>query len=125
MAQDYEILQLGDWELQSGEKIVDAHLAYKTFGDPKSPAIVYPTWFSGRTFSSGHERQTKGRRIIREAELTVTRRSHLRQLLAGGGGQDAEPAEVLRCHPRTVRQRPVLLPLEFPRTPALSGCVVL
>lgn len=53
MAQDYEILQLGDWELQSGEKIVDAHLAYKTFGDPKSPAIVYPTWFSGRTFSSG------------------------------------------------------------------------
>ncbi|KAJ5578646.1 uncharacterized protein N7459_007610 [Penicillium hispanicum] len=47
MAQDYEIFKLGDWELQSGEKIVDAHLAYKTFGDPKSPAIVYPTWFSG------------------------------------------------------------------------------
>lgn len=45
--EDYEIYKLGDWKLQSGEKIVDAHIAYKTFGDPKSPAIVYPTWFSG------------------------------------------------------------------------------
>jgi homoserine O-acetyltransferase len=44
---DYEIYKLGDWELQSGEKIVDAHIAYKTFGDPKLPAIIYPTWFSG------------------------------------------------------------------------------
>ncbi|KAJ5682844.1 hypothetical protein N7462_006009 [Penicillium macrosclerotiorum] len=48
MSQDeYEIFKLGDWELQSGEKIIDAHVAYKTFGDPKSPAIVYPSWFSG------------------------------------------------------------------------------
>lgn len=47
MSQEFEIFKLGDWELQSGEKLLDAHLAYKTFGDPKSPAIVYPTWFSG------------------------------------------------------------------------------
>ena len=49
MAQDdtYETFKLGDWELQSGEKIPDAHIAYKTFGDPNSPAIVYPSWFSG------------------------------------------------------------------------------
>ncbi|KAJ5161953.1 hypothetical protein N7492_007345 [Penicillium capsulatum] len=47
MSQDFEIFKLGDWELQSGEKLRDAHLAYKTFGDPQSPAIVYPTWFSG------------------------------------------------------------------------------
>ncbi|KAK4863109.1 hypothetical protein LT330_010545 [Penicillium expansum] len=45
--EQYETFKLGDWELQSGEKIEDAHIAYKTFGDPKSPAIVYPTWFSG------------------------------------------------------------------------------
>ncbi|KAF7593838.1 hypothetical protein BBP40_010773 [Aspergillus hancockii] len=45
--QDYEIFRLGDWKLQSGEELVDAHIAYKTFGDPKSPVIVYPTWFSG------------------------------------------------------------------------------
>lgn len=50
MAQDYDILKLGDWELQSGEKIPDAHLAYKTFGDPKLPAVVYPTWFSGGAY---------------------------------------------------------------------------
>ncbi|KAJ5131435.1 uncharacterized protein N7515_007474 [Penicillium bovifimosum] len=45
--EQYKIYKLGDWELQSGEKITDCHIAYKTFGDPKSPAIVYPTWFSG------------------------------------------------------------------------------
>ncbi|PTU22929.1 hypothetical protein P175DRAFT_0430811 [Aspergillus ochraceoroseus IBT 24754] len=48
MAQpDYEVFKLGDWELQSSEKLIDAHIAYKTFGDPKLPAIVYPSWFSG------------------------------------------------------------------------------
>ncbi|KAL3482012.1 Alpha/Beta hydrolase protein [Aspergillus californicus] len=52
MAQ-YETFKLGDWELQSGEKLIDAHLAYKTFGDPKSPAIVYPTWFSGSIADNG------------------------------------------------------------------------
>ncbi|KAL3492859.1 Alpha/Beta hydrolase protein [Aspergillus germanicus] len=45
--QEYEVYKLGDWELQSGEKLIDAHIAYKTFGNPESPAIVYPTWFSG------------------------------------------------------------------------------
>lgn len=50
--QDYESFPLGDWELQSGEKIPNAHVAYKTFGDPKSPAIVYATWFSGGTSHS-------------------------------------------------------------------------
>ncbi|KAH8698935.1 homoserine acetyltransferase family protein [Talaromyces proteolyticus] len=49
MAKDesFETFKLGDWDLQSGEIIYDAHIAYKTFGDPKLPAIVYPTWFSG------------------------------------------------------------------------------
>ncbi|KAL4818587.1 Alpha/Beta hydrolase protein [Aspergillus spinulosporus] len=45
--QDYETFELGNWELQSGSKLINAHIAYRTFGDPKSPAIVYPTWFSG------------------------------------------------------------------------------
>lgn len=55
MAQkDYEIFKLGDWELQSGERLTDAHIAYKTFGDPSSPAIVYPTWFSGGMVTSTH-----------------------------------------------------------------------
>ena len=44
---DYETFKLGEWRLQSGESIPDAYIAYKTFGDSKSPAIVYPTWYSG------------------------------------------------------------------------------
>lgn len=47
MTEEYKTFNLGDWQLQSGEQIKNAHIAYQTFGDPKSPAIVYPTWFSG------------------------------------------------------------------------------
>ena len=43
----HETYKLGDWHLQCGASIPDAHIAYKTYGDPKSPAIVYPTWYSG------------------------------------------------------------------------------
>ncbi|WEW54775.1 alpha/beta hydrolase family protein [Emydomyces testavorans] len=43
----YETFALGDWNLQSGETIPNAHIAFKTFGDSSSPAIVYPTWYSG------------------------------------------------------------------------------
>jgi len=39
--------ELGDWKLQSGKSIPNAQVAYKTFGDPKSPAIIYPSWYSG------------------------------------------------------------------------------
>lgn len=46
-AEEFEIYKLGDWQLQSGGILPDAKLAYKTFGNSKSPAIVYPTWFSG------------------------------------------------------------------------------
>lgn len=49
---DYETFKLGDWELESGEKIPDAHIAYKTFGAPSSPAIIYPSWFSGSKLQS-------------------------------------------------------------------------
>lgn len=47
MSSDYETFALGDWELQNGSTIPDAHIAYKTFGDSKSPAIIYPSWYSG------------------------------------------------------------------------------
>ena len=40
LQEDYEIYKLGDWELQSGQKIADAHIAFTTFGDPKSPALI-------------------------------------------------------------------------------------
>lgn len=44
---DYKTYKLGDFKLVSGETISGAFIAYKTFGDPSSPAIVYPSWFSG------------------------------------------------------------------------------
>lgn len=48
---DYEIYSLGDVELQSGQKLPQAFLAYKTYGalnSTKSNVIVYPTWFAGQ-----------------------------------------------------------------------------
>jgi homoserine acetyltransferase len=53
----YQTYDLGDWELQNGDKIPKAFIAYKTFGDPKSPAILYPSWYSGRTFPLNTYRQ--------------------------------------------------------------------
>ncbi|KAI0150148.1 homoserine acetyltransferase family protein [Xylariaceae sp. FL1272] len=44
---DFKIFQLGDFALQSGVVLKDAYIAYKTFGSPENPAIVYPTWYSG------------------------------------------------------------------------------
>ncbi|TIC90094.1 Homoserine O-acetyltransferase [Colletotrichum higginsianum] len=44
---DIKKFALGDFKLQNGETLSGAWLAYKTFGDPALPAVVYPTWFSG------------------------------------------------------------------------------
>ena len=47
MPADYETYALGDWKLKDGSTIPNASIAYKTFGDPTLPAIIYPTWYSG------------------------------------------------------------------------------
>lgn len=47
MAQDYQTYQLGDFALKNGSSIPSAYIAYKTFGSPTNPAIIYPTWYSG------------------------------------------------------------------------------
>ncbi|KAK4700052.1 homoserine O-acetyltransferase/O-succinyltransferase, partial [Phenoliferia sp. Uapishka_3] len=41
-----ETYQLGDFTTQAGEIIPEAFIAYKTWGSPELPAIVYPTWFA-------------------------------------------------------------------------------
>lgn len=38
---------LGDFQLSSGAVLPQAFIAYKTFGSASSPAIIYPTWYSG------------------------------------------------------------------------------
>ena len=47
MSAEYQTFAIGDWSLKNGGTIPDAHIAYKTFGDPSNPAIVYPSWYSG------------------------------------------------------------------------------
>ena len=47
---DYEIFAAGDLELQSGETLRGANLAYKTYGrlNPnKDNVVVFPTFFGG------------------------------------------------------------------------------
>ncbi|ORY72094.1 Alpha/Beta hydrolase protein [Pseudomassariella vexata] len=44
---EIKTFNLGDFPLQQGGKIPNAFIAYKTFGDPLNPAIIYPTWYSG------------------------------------------------------------------------------
>lgn len=46
-SQDYETYTLGDFALKDGGSIPNAYIAYKTFGDSKNPAILYPSWYSG------------------------------------------------------------------------------
>ncbi|WAO92450.1 Hypothetical protein NCS54_00995900 [Fusarium falciforme] len=42
---------LGDFELQNGV-LPNAWIAYKTFGDPSLPAVLYPSWFSGAIYDN-------------------------------------------------------------------------
>jgi homoserine O-acetyltransferase len=46
----FEAFELGDFELEGGEKLRGARLAYATFGalaDDRSNAILFPSWYSG------------------------------------------------------------------------------
>lgn len=48
---DYDVFELGDVRLSSGQTLRASKLAYKTYGtlnEEKSNAIVYPTWYSGQ-----------------------------------------------------------------------------
>lgn len=55
MTLDYEIYDLGDFQLQRGATIRECKLAYKTFGTlnaAKDNVIVYPTWYSGQHYDN-------------------------------------------------------------------------
>lgn len=45
--QGHKTHNLGDFKLKNGQVIPGAFIAYKTFGDASSPAILYPSWYSG------------------------------------------------------------------------------
>lgn len=44
---DFQTYDLGDFKLQNGAVLPKAFIAYKTFGEPTLPAVLYPTWYSG------------------------------------------------------------------------------
>ena len=49
----YPIYELGDVELQSGETLVDARIAYQTYGtlnSQRSNVVVIPTFYTGTHF---------------------------------------------------------------------------
>ena len=49
--QDYEIFEAGDLDLQSGETLRGAKLAYKTYGSlnrAKNNVVIFPTFFGGQ-----------------------------------------------------------------------------
>jgi homoserine O-acetyltransferase len=50
MADDFSVFDLGDFELQSGEVLPDARLAYKTYGELNAQhdnVVVLPTFYTG------------------------------------------------------------------------------
>lgn len=97
----FETYKVGDWKLQSGQTIPDAEIAYKTFGDQTSPAIIYPTWFSGCMFTL----------VSHKPMLTL--RSDCRQRMADWRESCLEPKEVLHYYYRHVWKWPIDLTLEL------------
>src|ERR1044072_3411194 len=51
-AQDPQFAQLGEFQLESGQVILDGRIGYRTFGkldEARSNAIIFPTWAGGTT----------------------------------------------------------------------------
>jgi homoserine O-acetyltransferase len=46
-SEEYLTYDLGDFKLKSGGVIPKAQIAYKTFGEPNLPVLIYPSWYSG------------------------------------------------------------------------------
>ncbi|KAL7784086.1 Alpha/Beta hydrolase protein [Trichoderma ceciliae] len=88
---DYKIFPLGDFKLVSGETIPNAFLAYKTFGHSSSPAIIYPSWFSG-TISDNEW-------LVGEDKALDPRQYFIIIPAIFGNGQSSSPSNTLRESP--------------------------
>ncbi|KAM0473019.1 hypothetical protein ACHAPX_008383 [Trichoderma viride] len=88
---DYKIFQLGDFKLVSGETIPYAFIAYKTYGHSSSPAIIYPSWFSG--LISDNEW------LIGEDKALDPRRYFIIIPAVFGNGQSSSPSNIPRESP--------------------------
>jgi homoserine acetyltransferase len=97
---EYDIFKLGDWELQSGGKLEDAHIVYKTFGDLSLPAIFYPTWYSGRMFANFVYRSS------------TDKESDFRQLLVDRERQNTQSKKVFHHYSRPIWKRTVIFTIK-------------
>ncbi|RDA90425.1 hypothetical protein CP533_5236 [Ophiocordyceps camponoti-saundersi (nom. inval.)] len=90
---DYETHQLGDFPLESGQVLVGAFIAYKTYGSPSLPCIIYPTWFSGKISDNEW--------LIRQDGALSPRRYFIVVPALFGNGQSSSPSNTsLRPFPR-------------------------
>lgn len=123
---DYETYDLGDFTLKSGEVIPSAKIAYKTFGDPSLPAIIYPTWYSGRKSCSAPSSLP----ILTPSslpQLTSPKSSNLRQRMANRLLQNPQPIHLFHHHPRLIRKLSIILSIKhlsisLPQSNVLRQC---
>jgi hypothetical protein len=97
-----KIYKPGDWNLQSWESIPDAEIAYKPFGDPKSPAIIYPSWYSGCLSPS------ISRSLANRCLKTIADNKRLI-----GEDKTLNPQEILYNHYRSVRKWTIDIPFQL------------
>ncbi|PTB62048.1 homoserine acetyltransferase [Trichoderma citrinoviride] len=88
---DYSVFQLGDFKLVSGQTLPNAFIAYKTFGDASSPAIIYPSWFSGAISDNEW--------LIGEDKALDPRRYFIIVPALFGNGQSSSPSNTPRPSP--------------------------
>jgi len=96
MGQDYNTFDLGDWSLREGGIIAKAFIAYKTFGNPCLPVIVYPSWYSG-SLSDNYW-------LIGQDKTLDPQKYHIIVTALFGNGQSASPSNMpdLRPFPKVL-----------------------
>ncbi|KAL3962923.1 hypothetical protein ACCO45_004446 [Purpureocillium lilacinum] len=85
---DYETFDLGDIDLQLGGRLENAYIAYKTYGDAANPAIIYPSWFSGRIADNEW--------LIGEDKALNPKRYYIIVPALFGNGQSSSPSNTPR-----------------------------
>ncbi|KAE9405212.1 homoserine acetyltransferase, partial [Gymnopus androsaceus JB14] len=76
--------KLGNWELQSGQVIPNAEIAYKTLGVPSSPSIIYPIWFAGTIEDAGY--------LIGDDKALNPQKYYIIIIALFGNGQSSSPS---------------------------------
>ena len=109
MTPDYEVFELGEVMLQSGAKLPDARLAYKTYGTLNAcgdNVIVMPTFYTGT--HARNEGYLRAVPALDSVALLHRVDQHVRQrsvVLPEQHRTALRRPEVPRCHP--LRQRGV------------------